>query len=286
MISEAMLDIQGECSVGHAAMPNFHDKLIRNYGCVILYCTAGEAVFSVNFSHHSIRQEDFAFVFWGVIPVFVKTSADFRLNWCMLSSELAYEICHPISSSFFSDVITNPVFQIRPEKGMFAEQWWNRLFDIYERNNCFQKHLLIRNHIQNMLLEAELSLMDRQQTNPTNRQQELFISFCRLLWEEHCQEHHNVKFYADKLCVSPYYLSLVTRNVAGLSPKKMIDNYVLLEIKTMLDTRDLTVNELAEIFHFNDPSYMCRYFKKQTGMSLSQYREAIRTKGIKTSDKK
>ena len=119
-------------------------------------------------------------------------------------------------------------------------------------------------------------------------EQEAYVaeSLNRALDEMEAHKKNGTKPMSFDDFMSPYYLSLVTRNVAGLSPKKMIDNFVLLEIKTMLDARDLTVKELAEIFHFNDPSYMCRYFKKQTGMSLSQYREAIRTKGIKTFDKK
>ncbi|WP_404478878.1 helix-turn-helix domain-containing protein [Sphingobacterium sp. ML3W] len=56
------------------------------------------------------------------------------------------------------------------------------------------------------------------------------------------------------------------------SPKGLIDRQVTLEIKALLRSTDLSIKEIAYRLNFEDSSYLTRYFKKQTGMTLTQYR--------------
>ncbi len=46
----------------------------------------------------------------------------------------------------------------------------------------------------------------------------------------------------------------------------------MLEIKTLLNTTSLPLKEIAAVMHFPDTSYMCRYFRRKTGMSFKEYR--------------
>lgn len=79
-------------------------------------------------------------------------------------------------------------------------------------------------------------------------------------------------FYADKLCISTRYLSTIVQNVSHSSAKELIDKSVILEIKMMLQSTDLSVQEIAYRLHFPDQSYLGRYFKKRTGVSPTGYR--------------
>lgn len=57
------------------------------------------------------------------------------------------------------------------------------------------------------------------------------------------------------------------------SPKEIIDKRVILEIKVLLQSTDYTIQEISQLLHFPDQSYLGRYFKRHTGMSASEYRE-------------
>ena len=57
-----------------------------------------------------------------------------------------------------------------------------------------------------------------------------------------------------------------------LSPKKLIDKQTATEIKTFLINTDMTVKSIASELHFDDVSYMCRYFRRLTGVSPIDYR--------------
>ena len=61
-------------------------------------------------------------------------------------------------------------------------------------------------------------------TAPTlSRKEELFEQFLQLLFE-HCKEQHVVTFYAEKLFITPQYLSLILKELTGKSANKWIDD--------------------------------------------------------------
>ena len=88
---------------------------------------------------------------------------------------------------------------------------------------------------------------------------------------EHCASQREVSFYADKLCISTKYLTGICKAVTGDSAKKIIDDFAILEIKVLLQSTELTVQEIADRLGFPDQSYLGRYFKRHEGMSPKEY---------------
>ena len=88
---------------------------------------------------------------------------------------------------------------------------------------------------------------------------------------EHCASQREVSFYADKLCISTKYLTGICKAVTGDSAKKIIDDFAILEIKVLLQSTELTVQEIADRLGFTDQSYLGRYFKRHEGMSPKEY---------------
>lgn len=131
------------------------------------------------------------------------------------------------------------------------------------------RNTIIKNRLQNLLLESYDKMQRfaaRQHRVPetTTRQSELFHRFVALV-HEHCAQEREVSFYADKLCISTRYLSTIVRSVAHSSAKEFIDRSVMLEIKMMLQSTDLSVQEIAYRLRFPDQSYLGRFFKKHAG---------------------
>ncbi|MCR6506441.1 helix-turn-helix domain-containing protein [Bacteroides sp. KH365_2] len=58
-----------------------------------------------------------------------------------------------------------------------------------------------------------------------------------------------------------------------MSPKEIIDRQIVMEIKRMLISTDLSAKEIADRFHFDSTSYMGRYFRRHTGMTPTEFRE-------------
>lgn len=105
------------------------------------------------------------------------------------------------------------------------------------------------------------------------RREELLTHFIGLLFQFHRQER-SIQFYADKMSLTPKYLSKVIREASGKSVSQWIDEMVIMEAKAMLKSSNLTVLQISEKLNFPNASFFGSYFKKRTGISPIQYRES------------
>lgn len=86
-------------------------------------------------------------------------------------------------------------------------------------------------------------------------------------------KHHDISWFADRLCVSNHYLSVAVKKSSGHTVKELIDKSVIAEIKIRLSYGDRSVAQIAEELSFASSSLMCNYFKSQIGQSPVQYRK-------------
>ncbi|MBD8993552.1 MAG: AraC family transcriptional regulator [Prevotella sp.] len=103
------------------------------------------------------------------------------------------------------------------------------------------------------------------------RVRELFNRFMMLL-EKDCKISRDVNYYSEKLNISSKYLTNIVSQVTGHTPKTIIDQYVILQLKLHLKRSTQSIKEMAWEFHFADVSFFCRYFKKHTGLTPQQIR--------------
>ena len=104
-----------------------------------------------------------------------------------------------------------------------------------------------------------------------NRAKEYFRQFTELLGE-HYKHERSVGFYARQLCITPKYLTTLIKRISGKSVSEWIDNYVILEAKTLLKYSNMSVQEIAYYLNFPNQSFFGSYFKRNAGMSPSQYK--------------
>ena len=104
-----------------------------------------------------------------------------------------------------------------------------------------------------------------------NRAEEYFRQFTELLGE-HYKHERSVGFYARQLCITPKYLTTLIKRISGKSVSEWIDNYVILEAKTLLKYSNMSVQEIAYYLNFPNQSFLGSYFKRNAGMSPSQYK--------------
>lgn len=104
-----------------------------------------------------------------------------------------------------------------------------------------------------------------------NRAEEYFRQFTELLGEHYTRER-SVGYYARQLCITPKYLTTLIKRISGLSVSEWIDNYVIIEAKTLLKYSTMSIQEIAYYLNFPNQSFFGSYFKRNTGMSPSQYK--------------
>ena len=120
------------------------------------------------------------------------------------------------------------------------------------------------------LVSGEVMLHDSER-GPASRQELLYESFITLVTEYHLKER-GVAFYADRLNLTPKYLSRVIKKVSGRSAPDWIDSFVILEAKNLLRYSGMSIKEIAYALNFNSQSLFYKFFLSHTGMAPKDYR--------------
>lgn len=135
-----------------------------------------------------------------------------------------------------------------------------------------KKHEMLLYKIDILSEMVSMFRIEQDREGPaTSRNNKLFNDFCDLL-ARHYRESHEVNFYAGKLNLTPKYFSKVIYQTIGITAVQWIEQYVTSKAKHMLTTRkDMSIQQVAYHLGFNEQSSFCRFFKRITNMTPSQY---------------
>lgn len=257
------------------SLADYIGRPLRTPGCILLYCLKGCAVAECNFTKISFRRGNMAIIMSDILFSMKKISAGFKTRYFELSVALTDESTFASTGALFDWMYDNPVFMVPDDKKKDMDMWLSMMDWIDTNTTGKYRTMMQRNHWQNFflgletVLESKLADRDIKTISSSRR---LFDGFCKLL-SENCRKYHDVKFYADRLCITPYYLSKITNRIFGVSPKELIDRQIVMEIKSLLTTTELSVKEIAALYGFESTSYLGRYFRRHIGMTPSEYRE-------------
>lgn len=106
------------------------------------------------------------------------------------------------------------------------------------------------------------------------RKNEIFIRLIQLI-EKHYMQERGVEFYADKLCLSPKYLSAISKSVCGYTVQELVFKAIIRKAISLLKNTQKDIQEISNDFGFPNASYFGTFFRKQMGMSPQQYRKNL-----------
>lgn len=240
--------------------------------------TEGET--SVSFNLHEFRlKKDSMFIFTPKNILQVNSQQYFKADVIAISPDFMRRINIDIKNMMplFLKFVENPALTLTPEesrsmRGMIAQ--------IERETRGLETHFsfdivsgLIAATIYKVgdIMYHYLAEHPEGQNNSHNRAEEYFKQFTHLLGE-HFREERSVGFYARQLCITPKYLTTLIKRISGQSVSEWIDNYVILEAKTLLKYSTMSIQEIAYYLNFPNQSFFGSYFKRNTGMSPSQYK--------------
>ena len=246
-----------------------------NHGA-ILYNKSGKASVRINFDLWELTPSSVIIFFPGDV-----------VKWEMMDNEFVGQIIR-----YSSDVlrtasinIEHTVYeQLRADRRCGYPALISEVVDSMFRTLHFfftEEHYAMTDRITTLLLQAFfLGFYDYLRANPrpdnrdraTLRREELFNRFMELLTTEY-RKGHEVNYYADRMNISRKYLGIVVRSKMDMPPKRIIDAYIILQLKLALRTSRRSLKQLAHDFTFSDQSALTRYFRDHTGTTPQQYRE-------------
>ena len=143
------------------------------------------------------------------------------------------------------------------------------------KQHRLRKELLTNTFYTFMLEAANILFTEDQQSAPIEKSvKKTYIEKFIELLVQHAEKEHNPAFFADKLCISVQYLSLILKEVSGKTTNGWIANFLIARAKTMLRKPDITIQHITETLNFSDQSSFGKFFKKHVGISPKKYRES------------
>lgn len=257
--------------------PNSEAPNIMLQAGAICICLRGGGEFLINNTHHKVVKGDMLTLLPNTIIGNVASSDDFIGYTIGINTNYLMNIQMSDIVKSYVTIMNSPILNLKDDQVQtiielcemlkhkreqtshpFAEEICKSLLSIL----CYEIHAIYKQRLQ---LEH----------HPRTRQGALCQEFLSLV-EKHATEHREMGFYADKLCITPKYLSVVIRKASGRSPAEWINRTVLLYAKTLLTSSDMTVQQISAELNFPNPSFFGQYFKRHEGCTPKHYRNQSR----------
>ena len=103
------------------------------------------------------------------------------------------------------------------------------------------------------------------------RSESVMQQFISILAEE-CERERSVEYYANRLDITPKYLTLICKNTMGRNASSIIDEAVVRKSKELLMQQGLSIKDIADRLNFVSQSFFGKYFKQRVGVSPSRYK--------------
>lgn len=253
------------------------NQIAKLEGATIFFCHRGMARLEIDLQSYEIVANTQLVLLPGSIINCTYVSNDYTTSYIDFSRTLFEEITSRLDPSFFRFLKEHPCIVVPEERVKPIIGLTLAMEDLYnDHANCFRLQIF-KNYVQNFLLDfydKTQHLFLQKKPEGLSRQEEIFKRFIHLVLK-HCTRQREVSFYAAELFITPRYLSSVVQHVTGTTAKSIIDRHVILEIKALLQSTHLSIQEIANQLQFPDQSFFGRYFKKHTGISPMHYKRNL-----------
>jgi AraC-like DNA-binding protein len=239
-------------------------------------CTKGQLRYRIDGKEQVINEGDILIVSEHQVIDGYTPSPTMEGLCIMMSVNFFHEIIKSVHdvSSLFVFARTQPVLKLEQrECDVFKEFFYVIKKKINDTNNFFRKDL-IRTLLLAMFYDVgNIIYRVRNFGEVQVPSEKLFTRFLRLV-QTNCKRERRVSWYAQQLCISPKYLSLVVKRISGRTALEWIENYVTMELRVALKNSTRSIKEIAEDMNFPNQSFLGKYFKEHVGMTPSEYRKS------------
>ncbi len=274
-----VLNYKGKMIVSdHIAQEYLFEEPCRLDAITLLVCIRGQLDYAVNLEQYSVQEEPCILLNMPENIIQFRGSEGLEAYAVLVSTELVeslpYDLLQragallPVKRHLRAQV---PVEELR---GLIP------FMDLLR--TALSRPMAETDEVVKSLLQAFLlsvyGLMHAHQKNAEEESVRAIARGTRLLAERfmdllrrHHQQERMVQYYADRLCVTPKYLSMVVKDFSGRSPSDWISDYVVAEAKSLLHYSQLPPQEVAFRLNFPSTAAFGKFFKLKTGISPRQY---------------
>ncbi|MGM9846797.1 MAG: helix-turn-helix domain-containing protein [Muribaculaceae bacterium] len=243
----------------------------------VLLCIGGKLECSVNLKHYTVQSNSVIIVFPGDI-ISVCGADSLEMYAILISTELLAElqIDFKLRSEIFFDVEQNAVCMMPENEIKMLKPYYELIASNIngENKECAEimRGLVMAFCYTIISVMYKYKQYAEDKENNFSRNKILFNKFMELI-KQNRSRIRGVRFYADKLCLTPNYLSGAIKAYTGKSALEWVNECVILEAKILLKNSEMNVQDIAYELEFTSQSAFGKFFKLRTGVSPKKYRD-------------
>lgn len=256
---------------------------VLSYGAILI-CRKGNLRLRVNYKEWEMFEGAVITVFPNDVVEIAKSEqeakgekpgASFRVEMLKYSASLLREASLQLEQTVYSSLREDRCRQNSPVVTRIIDSMFVLLRVYFDQADCTCISQLVLCQLKAFFIGFHEYLLRNPQCRPSEaksyRMRNLFNQFMMLM-ERDYKLSRDVSYYASLMNITPKYLTTIVRQMTDHTPKAIIDQYVVLQIKMQLQRTAQSIKEIAWEYHFADTSFFCRYYKKHTGMTPQQER--------------
>lgn len=239
-------------------------------------CVGGSCSFKFNGHDFVFREGDLMIVRKVKLLDEIMPSQDFSVRTLYVTAQFI-ELCTPQTNYGMKGQLSlfmNPVMSLDADQRFVCERDFRWIeYRLAQTNHKFYRELLI-NAVQSAILDFfDFHSVINRESGVSTQNASLMSRFLDMLENGDYRHNREVSYYADALCVTPKYLSEVSKKVSGYPANYWINRYTSLDIARLLRDKTLTFVQISDMFRFSSPAYFSRYVQRTLGVNPTQYRE-------------
>jgi AraC family transcriptional regulator, transcriptional activator of pobA len=241
-------------------------------GLIAILILSGNAKIKIDEKEHSINKGMLVTILPFHLLEGISFSDDFTCEFLSFSFDFLANYPFALKSFIIEKIEKHPCYQLNQEASKILLEYYAFMLMHYKRTDHPSRIEILKAQLFSFTAEVSYIYSIEEVSITTTRQQQIVDSFFRLLHTYHKKER-SPEFYADKLCVSPRYLSTVMKNVTDHSLYYWISEFSIKEAKILLKSSDKTITQISEELNFPNSSFFAQFFKKKTGYSPLKFRQ-------------
>lgn len=260
----------------HLPDTGFASEPIRLEPIVFCITLAGSGTLKINLQEYDIRPRMLVALLSEHILQDLRQSPDFKGLFIAVSQQFIEDTLprKDVLSPATLYILENPCTPLADDEFARLKEWYYFLQAKVQLTHHPFRDEMMRALISSVFYDVSGIFQNKQRENgqEPSRHRELFSKFLKLV-SQHCHSERSVNFYAERLCLTPKYLSSTVKEVSGRTALEWITGYALIEAKVQLRSTDRSIQEIAGELNYPNQSFFGKYFKHYTGMSPGQYRD-------------
>lgn len=241
---------------------------------------SGNLKMSINYIPHSFDKNMWIVIGHGATINIEKSSADFMSYILSFSETFVIDTIldrKPIPSNRFVDIKESPGSLLTDEQTNSLKYSIDRIFYYMRlKEHNFLKDML-HNTFYNLILETSniyIEVDNQRDRSKVIPRKDLLIHQFMTLVHKCADKEHSPSYYANQLCISTQYLSLILKEVSGKTASDWIAVEIISRAKALLRTPGTTIAQVSDALNFADQSTFGKFFKKNAGITPKKYKDS------------